>query len=93
MSRFTIERLGIGLLALVTIAVIIPIIAVIGVIVVQGLPAISAEFLFTAPRNGMRAGGIWPAIVGTFLLTMGTADLRRAVGRGDCHLPERVRAR
>jgi phosphate transport system permease protein len=73
MSRFTIERLGIGFLALVTIAVIIPIIAVIGVIVVQGLPAISAEFLFTAPRDGMRAGGIWPAIVGTFLLTMGTA--------------------
>jgi phosphate transport system permease protein len=73
MSRFTIERLGIGFLALVTIAVIIPIIAVIGVIVVQGLPAISAEFLFTAPREGMRAGGIWPAIVGTFLLTVGTA--------------------
>ena len=47
--------------------------AVIGVIVVQGLPAISAEFLFSAPRNGMREGGIWPAIVGTFLLTVGTA--------------------
>jgi phosphate transport system permease protein len=73
MSRFAIQRLGIGLLILVTIMVIIPIIAVIGVIVVQGLPAISAEFLFTAPRNGMREGGIWPAIVGTFLLTIGTA--------------------
>lgn len=73
MSRFTIERLGIGFLALVTIAVIIPIIAVIGVIIVQGLPAITAEFLFTAPRSGMREGGIWPAIVGTFWLTIGTA--------------------
>jgi phosphate transport system permease protein len=73
MSRFTVQRIGIGFLALVTILVIIPIIAVIGVIVVQGLPAISAEFLFTAPRDGMRAGGIWPAIVGTFLLTIGTA--------------------
>jgi len=73
MSRFAIQRLGIGLLVLVTIMVIIPIILVIGVIVVQGLPAISAEFLFTAPRNGMREGGIWPAIVGTFLLTIGTA--------------------
>jgi phosphate transport system permease protein len=73
MSRFAIQRIGISFLVLVTIAVIIPIIAVIGVIVVQGLPAISAEFLFTAPRDGMRAGGIWPAIVGTFLLTVGTA--------------------
>jgi phosphate transport system permease protein len=73
MSRFAIQRLGIGFLVLVTIAVIVPIILVIGVIVVQGLPAISAEFLFTAPRNGMREGGIWPAIVGTFWLTVGTA--------------------
>ncbi len=73
MSRFAIQRLGIGFLVLVTIAVIIPIIAVIGVIVVQGLPAITAEFLFMAPRDGMRAGGIWPAIVGTFWLTIGTA--------------------
>ena len=73
MSRFAIQRLGIAALVLVTIAVIVPIILVIGVIVVQGLPAISAEFLFTAPRNGMREGGIWPAIVGTFWLTVGTA--------------------
>jgi ABC-type phosphate transport system permease subunit len=73
MSRFAIQRLGIGLLVLVTIMVVIPIIAVIGVIIAQGLSAISTEFLFTAPRNGMREGGIWPAIVGTFLLTVGTA--------------------
>jgi phosphate transport system permease protein len=73
MSRFTIQRLGIALLVLVTIAVVVPIILIIGVIVVQGLPAITAEFLFSAPRSGMREGGIWPAIVGTFLLTLGTA--------------------
>ena len=73
MSRFTIQRLGIALLVLVTIAVIVPIILMIGVIVVQGLPAIGPVFLFGAPRSGMREGGIWPAIVGTFLLTVGTA--------------------
>jgi phosphate transport system permease protein len=73
MSRFAIQRLGIGLLVLVTIAVVVPIILVVGVIIVQGLSAINAEFLFTAPRNGMREGGIWPAIVGTILLTIGTA--------------------
>jgi phosphate transport system permease protein len=73
MSRFAIQRFGIAFLVLVTIAVIVPIILVIGVIVVQGLPAISREFLFGAPRSGMREGGIWPAIVGTFWLTVGTA--------------------
>ncbi len=73
MSRFAIQRLGIAFLVLVTIAVIVPIILVIGVIVVEGLPAISREFLFGVPRSGMREGGIWPAIVGTFWLTVGTA--------------------
>jgi phosphate transport system permease protein len=73
MSRFAIQRLGIGLLVLVTIMVVIPIIAVIGVIVVQGLPAINPVFLFGVPSSGMREGGIWPAIVGTFWLTVGTA--------------------
>ncbi|CAG0935541.1 Phosphate transport system permease protein PstA 1 [Thermoflexales bacterium] len=73
MSRFAIQRLGIGFLVLVTIAVIVPIVLVVGTIVVQGLAAINGEFLFSAPRNGMREGGIWPAIVGTFWLTIGTA--------------------
>jgi phosphate transport system permease protein len=73
MSRFTIQRLGIALLVLVTVAVVVPIILVIGVIVVKGWPAISPEFLFGMPRSGMREGGIWPAIVGTFWLTIGTA--------------------
>jgi phosphate transport system permease protein len=73
MSRFTIQRLGIAFLVLVTIAVVVPIILVIGVIVVEGLPAISPVFLFGVPSSGMREGGIWPAIVGTFLLTVGTA--------------------
>jgi phosphate transport system permease protein len=73
MSRFTIQRLGIAFLVLVTVAVVVPIILVIGVIVVEGLPAISPVFLFGVPSSGMREGGIWPAIVGTFLLTVGTA--------------------
>ena len=73
MSRFTVQRLGIALLVLVTISVIAPIVVVIGVILAQGISAIGAEFLFTAPRDEMRAGGIWPAIVGTFWLTIGTA--------------------
>jgi phosphate transport system permease protein len=73
MSRFAVQRLGFGLLVFVAIVVIVPIIIVVGSIVAQGLPAISAEFLFAAPRDGMRAGGIWPAIVGTFWLTIGTA--------------------
>lgn len=33
-----------------------------------GWSTLSPEFLFTAPKNGMTEGGIFPAIVGTFML-------------------------
>src|SRR5690349_22794811 len=52
---------------------VIPIVAVVIYILLQGLPAISLEFLTGFPREGMRAGGILPAIVGTIYLTVGTA--------------------
>ncbi|MCQ8211675.1 phosphate ABC transporter permease PstA [Cetobacterium somerae] len=57
-----------------TIAVlsIIPIFLILGYIVYKGVPAISWEFLTEVPKRGMRAGGIFPAIVGTIYLTLGT---------------------
>lgn len=39
-------------------------------VVVNGLPRLSWEFVSAAPREGMTAGGIFPAIVGTVLLTL-----------------------
>jgi phosphate transport system permease protein len=39
-------------------------------IIVGGLPHISWNFLTAAPEQGMTAGGIYPAIVGTFLLVL-----------------------
>lgn len=41
-----------------------------GVIFVNGIPALSFEFLFTSPRNNMSAGGIWPALFGTFAVVL-----------------------
>ncbi|MCL4296099.1 MAG: phosphate ABC transporter permease PstA [Anaerolineae bacterium] len=82
MSRWAIQRLGFGLLGLTTLIVVAPILLVIGLIVVQGLPALSWEFISTAPRNGMKEGGIFPAIVGTILLTLGTALVAIPVGVG-----------
>ncbi|MBC8496318.1 MAG: phosphate ABC transporter permease PstA, partial [Chloroflexi bacterium] len=40
------------------------------------------EFIVGFPREGMRAGGIWPAIVGTFYLTLGTAVFAVPLGIG-----------
>ncbi|MEN6312510.1 MAG: phosphate ABC transporter permease PstA [Acidobacteriota bacterium] len=46
----------------------------------KGGGAISWEFLTQAPRKGMTAGGIFPAIVGTFLVTLTTAVLSVPLG-------------
>ena len=41
-------------------------------IIFKGVPAISWGFLTEMPSDGMRAGGIFPAIVGSIYLTIGT---------------------
>lgn len=65
--------LGINLLRLITFLTALPVIGVIVYIIVRGAPALSWEFISAMPREGMRAGGILPAIMGTFYLTLGTA--------------------
>lgn len=67
------QKAGYVLLATLAVVTILPILALIIFIVINGLPAISWEFVSAMPRDGMRAGGILPAIMGTFYLTLGTA--------------------
>jgi len=72
-NRDLTQRLGFSLLTLMTLLTVIPIIGTVIYIIVQGAPAISWEFISGFPREGMREGGILPAIIGTFYLTLGTA--------------------
>lgn len=67
------EWIGINLLRLITLVTVLPVVGVILYILVRGMPVISLEFLTQMPREGMRAGGIFPAIIGTIYLTLGTA--------------------
>lgn len=67
------QRLGFGLMTLMTTITIVPIIAVVLFIIARGGQAISWNFLTGFPHDGMRQGGIMPAIIGTFYLTLGTA--------------------
>jgi phosphate transport system permease protein len=53
--------------------VVIPVILVILFMFYHGVGALSWEFLTTAPRNGLRQGGIMPALLGTVYLTFATA--------------------
>jgi len=73
LDRNLIQRAGFSLLTLMTLLTVVPIVAVVVYVARQGAPALSWSFLAEMPRDGMRAGGILPAIVGTFYLTLGTA--------------------
>ncbi len=72
-SRNRAQRIGFSAVTVVAFLTIIPIFLIIGTIVVRGFQMITPEFIFEFPREGMKAGGIWPAIVGTIYLIIGTA--------------------
>ncbi|HOI96167.1 MAG TPA: phosphate ABC transporter permease PstA [Syntrophobacter fumaroxidans] len=82
MSRYRVQWIGFAFLALTTLVVVVPILCVVGVVIAGGIQAISWEFITAIPRDGMKAGGIFPAIVGTLLLTLGTALAAIPVGVG-----------
>lgn len=72
-NRHTVQRIGFTAITMMVIVTIIPIIGTIIFILIKGGSAISWEFLSGFPHDGMRAGGILPAIIGTLYLTLGTA--------------------
>jgi phosphate transport system permease protein len=82
MNRALAQRMGFGLLGLITLVVVVPILLVIGIIVARGIVAINWQFLSTMPYDGMKQGGILPAIIGTLLLTLGTALVAVPIGVG-----------
>lgn len=56
------------LFLLMTVVLVVPVITILTVLVIKGAPAITWEFLTGMPINGMTAGGILPALVGTVWL-------------------------
>lgn len=74
------EKIGFGVLLLATLLVVIPVLLIIWLILSKGWSALSWEFLFTMPRDGMRAGGIFPAIVGTFYLVIASIAFSLPIG-------------
>ncbi len=60
------------LFAVMTALLILPVVIILVTLLVKGWPALSLAFLFTNPTDGMTAGGVFPAIVGTvWLVTVG----------------------
>ena len=57
-------------LLVVTSMMIIPLLLIIGYLLYKALPVLSLEFLFTNPKDNMRAGGLWAPFLGTIYLVV-----------------------
>ncbi len=64
------ERLAQALLGAMALALVAPLAAILVYLVVQGAPLLSWGFLTTNPTQGIREGGIWPALLGTWYLVV-----------------------
>lgn len=74
------EKMGFATLFVAILLVVIPVVAILWLIVARGWTALTWEFLFTMPRDGMRSGGIFPAIVGTLYLVVGSIIFSLPIG-------------
>jgi phosphate transport system permease protein len=66
------EKIAFVILGLFTLLVVAPIVLTILYVVSNGIGTVTWEFITQAPRNGMKQGGIFPAIIGTVILILGS---------------------
>ena len=69
-SKALSEKIGFGILIITTILVVMTLAGILVNIFYNGASVISWEFLTQPPRDGMTAGGILPAIIGTFMVSI-----------------------
>ncbi|MGD8564659.1 MAG: phosphate ABC transporter permease PstA [Desulfarculaceae bacterium] len=70
-SRKLREKVAFGLLRLAIALVFLALGGVLVFIIIHGIGAITWTFITDVPRDSMTKGGIFPAIIGTFYLTIG----------------------
>jgi phosphate transport system permease protein len=74
------QNIAFALLFLATLLIVVPVGLIVVIIIQTGIPAITWQFLTDIPRQGMRAGGIFPAIVGTAYLVTGAIVFALPIG-------------
>jgi len=79
-SRQVSQQVAFGSLIAATAIVIVPVIVIILQIIINGGGAITWEFLSQPPAQAGKAGGIFPAILGTFYLMLGTIIVALPIG-------------
>lgn len=74
------QRIMFGLFRLLSASVVLILLFILGFIVKNGMEALSWDFLTKAPEDGMTKGGIFPAIVGTLYLVIGSSLFSFPIG-------------
>ncbi|MEK0449419.1 MAG: hypothetical protein RL088_1687 [Verrucomicrobiota bacterium] len=74
------EKIARGIFALMVACIVVPLFLIVGYLVKEGVSLIDWEFLTTNPIGGMRKGGIWSALLGTFWLVIVSLCISAPVG-------------
>lgn len=74
------QKAAFGLFSILSYSVVGILFVILGFIVLKGAKVINWEFLTEAPAEGMTAGGIFPAIVGTLYLVAGSSLISFPIG-------------
>jgi phosphate transport system permease protein len=74
------QKIAFFFLFLATLLIVVPVGLIVVIIIEKGLPAINWQFLTDMPRQGMRSGGIFPAIIGTVYLVLGAIIFALPIG-------------
>jgi phosphate transport system permease protein len=74
------ELLAAGVFGLMSLALVVPVVAILAWLTMKAWPALSPSFLLENPRDSMTAGGIWSPLVGTFFLVFASLMIAAPVG-------------
>ena len=65
---------------LMTLLMVVPLLLIVGYLIYQAWPILSLDFLFSNPKHGMRAGGIWSPLLGTIYLVVISLVIATPIG-------------
>lgn len=74
------ELIAFNLFRIMSASIVLVLFSILAFIVVRGIGVISWDFITKMPEEGMTKGGIWPAIVGTMCLVVGSMLFAFPVG-------------
>ena len=74
------EKIARGIFALMVTCIVVPLFLIVGYLIKEGISLINWEFLTTNPIGGMRKGGIWSALLGTFWLVIVSLCISAPIG-------------